>query len=266
MVHKCEPLRPRTPVQSTPFVKNQVTGLFLRAQGPGFCLSSGMALGVNFNEGPVGKVTRLSAPDMTNLLRVRENPFSTDRLLRVRYRFSTEDWKRLFAMLAHNRGRGTLVGQKGSGKTTLLEDLAIRLRHKGKDVTMIRLCADFPRLPGAFNPAFFASLSASDAVLLDGAEQLSFTHWLRFRWRTRRAGFVVITAYRAGRLRTLHRCATSPILLHELVASLGQELNPAEAEALHQRHDGDIRKALRELSDRYAKKTAGPLSFPALRT
>jgi len=224
-----------------------------------------MAIGVNFNEGPLGRVAGLSEPEATAMLRVRENPFSADRVLRLRYRLSPEDWKKLFAKLAQNHGRGALVGPKGSGKTTLLEDLAIRLRYKGKNVTMIRLSTEFPRLPGSFNAAFFSRLTASDAVLLDGAEQLTFTQWLRFRWRTRRAGCVVVTTHHARRLPTLHRCTTSPILLGELVSSLWKELGTAEIEALHQRHSGNIREAFRELSDRYANKTAGPLSFPATR-
>jgi len=196
------------------------------------------------------------------MISARENPFSTDRVLRLRYRFSADDWARLLATLARHHGRGALVGEKGSGKTTLLEDLAIRLRHEGRDVTLIRLCTEFPRLPGAFNRAFFASLTQGDAVLLDGAEQLSFIKWLWFRWRARKAGIVVLTTHRAGRLPTLHRCTTSPLLLRKLILALGQDLGASEAEILHHRHRGNIREALRELYDRSAKKNAGALSIP----
>jgi hypothetical protein len=199
------------------------------------------------------------------MLTARENPFSTDRVLRVRYRFSADDWAQLRATLVRHHGRGALVGAKGSGKTTLLEDLAIRLRHEGRDVTLIRLCAEFPRLPGAFNRAFFASLAQGDAVLLDGAEQLPFVKWLWFRWRTRKAGIVVVTTHRGGRLRTLHRCTTSPVLLRKLVLALGQDLGVTEAETLHRRHRGNIREAMRELYDRSSGKHTGALSFPGPR-
>jgi len=220
-----------------------------------------MATSVNSSANTAG-IAEFNLPASSKAHSTRENPFSTDRVLRVRYRFCADEWVRLHAALANNRGRGALVGEKGSGKTTLLEDLAIRLRHDGRDVTLIRLSAEFPRLPGAFNPAFFASLTQGDAVLLDGAEQLPFFHWLRFRWRTRKAGIVVVTMHRVGRLRTLHRCTTSPTLLRKLVFALGQELSVSEAESLHRRHRGNISEALRELHDRNAEKNAGTLSFP----
>ena len=199
------------------------------------------------------------------MLRARDNPFSTDRVLRLRYWFTTEDWTRLQETLVRHRGRGAVVGEKGSGKTTLLEDLAIRLRHGGKDVTLIRLSVEAPTLPGMYNPTFYASLGRNDAVLLDGAEQLPLTRWWQFRWQTRRAGIVVITTHHAGRLHTLRNCTTSPELLCDLVSSLGQELSLAEAEVLHRRHRGNLRDAMRELYDRFAKKSAGALSFPPLR-
>ena len=129
---------------------------------------------------------------------------------------------------------------------------------------MIRLSAEFPRLPGAYNRAFFAGLTSRDAVLLDGAEQLSLLSWFQLRWRTRRAGFLVVTTPRAGRLPLLHRCTTSPELLCELVSSLGQLLNADETVALYQRHRGNVRDALLELYDQRAKDSAHPLSFPAL--
>jgi energy-coupling factor transporter ATP-binding protein EcfA2 len=194
----------------------------------------------------------------------RDNPFSSDRVLRERYRFNADDWARLIATLACHHGRGALVGQKGSGKTTLLEDLAVRLRRTGQEVTLIRLSAEFPRPPGAYNRAFFAGLTSRDAVLLDGAEQLSLLRWFQFRWRTRRAGFVVVTTHRARRLPLLHRCTTSPELLRSLVSSLGQSLTADESVALYQRHRGNLREALRELYDRQAKNNMPLLSFPAL--
>jgi len=189
------------------------------------------------------------------MITARNNPFSSDCILHLRYRLSIGDWARLQATLAGRHGRGALVGPKGSGKTTLLEDLGRRLCRDGLRVTLIRLSTEFPRLPGSYNPAFFKSLDRRDAVLLDGAEQLSLSQWLRFRWQTRRAEILVVTTHRTGRLPVLHECTTSPALLGDLVASLGQSLDPAEAVALHTRHRGNIREALRELYDRYAQQS-----------
>jgi len=199
------------------------------------------------------------------MIPARDNPFSTDRVLRQRYRFSTHDWSCLQEKLTYHCGRGALAGPKGSGKTTLLEDLMLKLAQPGRRITLIRLSADAPRLPCVFNDAFFAKLDRDDAVLIDGAEQLSLAKWFVFRWKSRRAGIVVVTTHRAGRLPVLHRCSTTPLLLRELVRSLGVELSPTEAASLHCRHHGNIREALRELYDHHAKKDTAALSTPTAR-
>ncbi len=70
------------------------------------------------------------------------------------------------------------------------------------------------------------------------------------RFRTRRAGGLVITSHRPGLLPTLYECETSPELLAGIVEELaGEELDSEEVLA---RHRGNIRDALRELYDRWA--------------
>jgi len=194
------------------------------------------------------------------MIPARENPFSTNRVLRERYRLAENEWGPLLEKLNYHCGRGALVGHKGSGKTTLLEDLMVRLARPGRRMTLIRLSAESPRMPAVFTPGFFAKLDANDAVLLDGAEQLSLFAWFRFRRATRHAGIVIVTTHRANRLPLLHRCTTTPHLLQELVSSLGVELTPDEAGSLHQRHRGNIREAIRELYDRFAEKIDPELS------
>lgn len=196
------------------------------------------------------------------MIPARDNPFSTDRVLRERYRFSEREWAQLQEKLAYHCGRGALVGPKGSGKTTLLEDLRTRLTRPGRRITLIRLSAEAPKLPRAFNTTFFARLDQNDAILLDGAEQLSWFKWFLFRWQSRHAGFVIVTTHRSGRLPLLHRCSTTPLLLRALVRALGEELPPTEAARLHRRHRGNIREALRELYDRHAEKDSATLSLP----
>ncbi len=194
------------------------------------------------------------------MLLARDNPFSTDRIQSQRYRFSKNDWENLLEKLARLRGRGALVGPKGSGKTTLLEDLMAHLARCGRRSTLIRLSAECPRLPAVFNPDFFARLGHADSLLLDGAEQLSWLAWLRFRHATRHVGTVVITTHRTGRFPLLHRCTTTPDLLRELTVALGVSLTANEAFLLHQRHQGNLREALRELYDRFAEKHTPVLS------
>ena len=91
-------------------------------------------------------------------------------------------------------------------------------------------------------------------MLCDGAEQLSVLDWQRLARRARSAGGLIITTHRAGRLPVLHRADTSPELLGDLAASLGEPLAPRDCRELHARHDGNLRAALGELYDRW---TAG---------
>jgi hypothetical protein len=178
--------------------------------------------------------------------RARDNPFAVHRVLRERYRLSALDWHELLARLERLGRRGAIVGPHGSGKTTLLEDLAGRLEGQGWRIHLLRFNADQRRLgvPPTWEPA--------DFVLCDGAEQLSVLDWRRLARRASRAGGLVITTHRAGRLSVLHRCETSPELLRSLAASLGEPLSARECGELHARHDGNLRAALSELYDRWA--------------
>ena len=142
--------------------------------------------------------------------------------------------------------RGAIVGPHGSGKTTLLEDLAGRLEGQGWRVHLLRLNADRRRL------AALSEWKAGDFVLCDGAEQLRVLDWWRLARRARRAGGLVITTHHPRRLPVLHRCETSPALLHGLAESLGQAVSAQECGELHARHGGNLRAALGELYDRWA--------------
>jgi hypothetical protein len=64
---------------------------------------------------------------------------------------------------------------------------------------------------------------------------------------------LVVTTHREGRLPTLWRCATTPELLRNLVRELDVGLDEADARALHARHHGNVRDALRELYDQAAQ-------------
>lgn len=185
-------------------------------------------------------------------MRAADNPFATHRILRQRYRLDDDAWARLFDRLARLNWRAAIVGPKGSGKTTLLEDLEARLRRRGVRTHLLRLYADQRRLPRDA-PRW----GANDVVLCDGAEQLSAFDWWRLRLRTARARGLVITTHRAGRLRTLHRCATSPAILRDLTTSLGVPLAAPDGDALFARHAGNVRNALRELYDRASAAAPG---------
>lgn len=192
------------------------------------------------------------------MLRACDNPFAVHRVLRERYRLDDAAWSQLLHRLETQRHRGALVGPPGAGKTTLLEDLAERLKASGWKICFLRLNSE--RRPFALRSLHgrVSDVGPRDFVLLDGAEQLGPVAWHLFRFWTRRARGIVLTSHRTGRLPLLHRCATSPALLRELVHSLGVELSPEESALLYAQHRGNLRHALRELYDRHADAAAIP--------
>ena len=86
--------------------------------------------------------------------------------------------------------------------------------------------------------------------------------WRRFLLATIRAGRLVATLHRPGRLPTLFECTTDAHLLGSLVRYLAPDdaviLEPHLA-GLLRRHDGNIRHCFRELYDLYAGRPT-PLS------
>jgi len=192
-------------------------------------------------------------------MRAYDNPFATSRVLSVRYEFPDGGPGTLLARLERLRYRGAIVGPHGTGKTTLLEDLQTPLANLGFRVTHLRLDAEHRSFARGRLARLAVTLDARDIVCLDGAEQLDWVRWMLFRWRTRRAGGVLITSHRRGLLPTLIECTTSPELLggiiHRLTPRTASVPVPAPQE-LFARHRGNLRDALRELYDVYAAADA----------
>jgi hypothetical protein len=112
--------------------------------------------------------------------------------------------------------------------------------------------------PG-FLDGFFASLGARDVILFDGAEQLGRIGWARFERRARAAGGLVVTSHRAGLLPSLVETSTTPELLDRLVEQIlgdrASEVRPLTP-LLFAKHGGNLRDAMRELYDHYARVEA----------
>jgi len=188
----------------------------------------------------------------SSVMRARDNPFRSERILQLRYRLEGITWAELLKRCEALGGRAALVGPCGSGKTTLLEQLVPRFRERGLATHFIRLNHE----TGAFEPGFISRLAARltgrDVLLLDGAEQLSLARWHWFKWRTRRAGRLIITTHLPGRLPTLWECRTSTGLLRQLAADLLQTDSGCDSELaqdLFLKHRGNLREALRECYD-----------------
>ena len=185
-------------------------------------------------------------------MRARDNPFSTDRVLKIRYRPRGWTWDNLLDRLARLDYRAAIVGPEGRGKTTLMEDLEPHLRRRGLGVRHLRLTRERPAFDPRWLREFFTATTPTDVLLFDGAEQLSRLGWWRFRRAARRARGLVITSHRAGMLPTLVECETDAHLLGDIA----RDLAPGSAEdgaELFARHGGNVREALRELYDRYAE-------------
>ena len=195
-------------------------------------------------------------------MKARDNPFGATRVLSaIRYEAPADEHEdrrygavSLLPRLETLWYRAAIVGPHGSGKTTLLEDLELLLAGRGFRINHVRLDAEDRRLPREWRRLFPPRFEAGDIVCLDGAEQLGLIRWRWFRWQARRAGGLIITTHRHGRLATLVTCATSVSLLDRIVRRLapdGLAAAPPAAE-LFARHRGNLREALREMYDVYA--------------
>jgi hypothetical protein len=188
-------------------------------------------------------------------VKAKDNPFSTDRLLTLRYRPLGKPWDVLMRDLAALRYRAAIVGPEGSGKTTLLEDLGPRLREHGLFPSYF--CA--PQAAAVSIPpgitAFFRHLRERDVALIDSAERLSSLQWAICRFCARGIGGLIITSHTEGRLPTLINCATTPALLrtllHELLGDDARQLE-GRVKRVFDKHEGNIRNALFEYYDLFA--------------
>lgn len=194
----------------------------------------------------------------------RTNPFRSDRIEALRFRFPAGGWDEALRALAGLGWRGAIVGPEGSGKTTLLIELATRLRQAGEAPEL--LLADGPGRPcsRAWREIEGRVRTARGRVLLDGADRLDALQWWRVRRLARETSGLVVTLHRPGRWPTWIETVTSPALLAGLVTELldggqpGAGAVPLDAERLLRDCGGNVRAALRVLYDRWASgHTAG---------
>jgi len=187
-------------------------------------------------------------------MRPAENPFRASRISSLEYRFrGGVDWPVLWDRLQQLGNRAALVGAEGAGKTTLLEQMAEPLCEKGFHARLLTAAS------GRAGEALGRAACNDEFLLVDSAERFSRVEWLRFRWLTRRAAGLVITAHGTGLLPTLLECKTTVELFEELVCELlkDQSRNPVpleagDLEAVFWKHAGNLRASLRELYDRFA--------------
>jgi len=188
-----------------------------------------------------------------------ENPFRVQRIHALPYQSPELDWEALLDRLEAQQYRGAIVGPHGHGKTTLMRGLLVRLEERGfRTIHLFRNDAR-PRFSAAYLRGEFKALTRRHIVLLDGAEQLHWLRWKGFERRCKKAGGLVITCHRPGRLPTLHTCRTSPALLESLLDQLAATDSDdlrAEARRLFDRYQGNLRDVWFALYDAYAEDAA----------
>ena len=189
----------------------------------------------------------------------RDNPFRVSRVLRLRYRLDDDAWGRLLERFEHLGRRAALVGPEGSGKSTLLEDLEERLEQNGWHLMRLRLDRERRRLSlGEW--ASVESAGRGDLITVDGFEQLAWWHGRLLERLSRRAGGLLVTSHRVGRLPVLREHRTDPEILEALVRDLvgrasAERLGP-EFERLFVVHRGNLRDCLRSLYDLWPRLCA----------
>ena len=194
-------------------------------------------------------------------MKARENPFRSERLAALPFRFVDGGWDELWARFERCGRRAALVGPAGSGKTTLLRELARRLPGRGLAARLV--AAPRPGEPDASFWQALARLGPDEAVLLDGGERVGFWAWRRLARATAAAGAVIVTQHREHRLPTLLRTRTTPALLAELVDELaGGHGALSDLGSLFATAGGDLHRAFLELYDRAAPVGQRPRPVP----
>ena len=161
------------------------------------------------------------------------------------------------AKLAAAGWRGEIVGPHGTGKSSLLAALVPVLEQQGRRVLILTLHDRQRRLPVDLRSA---GLDADSIVIVDGYEQLSWwNRWGLKRFCNRRRLGLLVTSHRATGLPTLLRTEMTGELARKVVAAmLGSQsalIAPAEIDAALARRHGNLREALFDLYDVYARRS-----------
>lgn len=186
-------------------------------------------------------------------MKARENPFRSDRVEGIAYRFQRTTREEMMARLNELSCRCAIVGPHGSGKTTLLEEIGGLLAVSGCFVKRLALTLESPAFPAGYLRYFYEGLAARDIILLDGADLMAHRDWFRFRRNTALCAGLVITSHRPGLLPTLLECRTTLGLLEDIVRELVEDdAASLPLQHLFEKHLGNIRDVLRELYELYA--------------
>lgn len=189
-------------------------------------------------------------------MRPVDNPFRAECLQDISYIFQDGGMAAFFRRLHSVGERAAIVGARGTGKTTLLNSIDAAFAENGRATCRIFVNEGNRHEVVGDIKSLLEKVRTDEVVLLDGAEQLSWWQWKRFLFYSRHAAGLLITCHHAGRLPCILQTTGSPELLDELVNMLtGREVRVTDvfSTVLYQKHEGNIREALRELYDIYSR-------------
>lgn len=186
-------------------------------------------------------------------MRAKDNPFCTECLNGLDFRFFGADTHSLLDELERRGMRGAIVGPHGSGKTTLMERLRNTLTKRGWNVRFCRMDDRSRSLPANF---LIRRPGPGELLCIDGIDLLPAWDRVRLRRASRTAGGLLVTAHRGGSLPTLYRCGTSKTLLRDLIGELlsGQRsvISP-DLDTLYDRYGGNLREVFLHLYDLWGR-------------
>ena len=186
-------------------------------------------------------------------LPARDNPLAMSLTTNVAFRFASHDWEFHFQRLSELGFRASIVGRRGSGKSTLLAELHHELERRGVDSHFVFLPQDRGLHAAMLNAAFERS-RAGAVLLVDGIERLGLFQRRKLLNRARKSAGLVITKHHRCKLPTWIQTQTSPELMTDVLVDLNLDHPQVilAGQVAFEKHDGNIRNALRELYDQFA--------------
>lgn len=182
----------------------------------------------------------------------RENPFRTDRLEGLPFRFTDGSMSELLARLEKLAWRGAIVGPHGSGKTTLLEHVIQEIMQLGFRVRFTRLDDQSRKLSRRFT---IPVPDRRDFLFVDGVDLLPGIIRLCLKIWSRHAGGLVITSHRPCFLPVSYECRPSKELLTNLTRLLLEDRDVTgfpDLNRLYDFHHGNLREVFMSLYDHCA--------------
>ena len=178
--------------------------------------------------------------------RARDNPFAVHRVLRERYRLSA-----LGVAGAHGAARAARLARRDRGTARERQDHAARRSRRPAGSTGLARSTGCGSTPTSDDSAS-RRMGRGRLRAVRRRRAVERSRLAALARRAGRAGGLVITTHRAGRLPAVAPLRNVP----RAVARPGRVARRAavrrECGELHARHDGNLRAALRELYDRWS--------------